>query len=38
MAMGQYSLGPNKLSDWPEMLSKSCYEFLKIYIFNVIFY
>jgi len=27
MTMGQYWLGKIKLSDWPEMLSKSCYGF-----------
>jgi len=28
MMMGQYWLSPNKLSDPPEMLSKSCHRFL----------
>jgi len=27
--MGQYWLSPNKFSDWPETLSKSCYEIFK---------
>jgi len=35
MMMGQYWLGktnPNKHSDWPEMLSKSCYGILNPFI------
>jgi len=36
--MGQYWLGPNKLSNQPEMLSKSCHGILIFFLFNGIFY
>jgi len=31
LTVGQYWLGPNKFSDRPEMLSKSCHEIFKIF-------